>query len=113
MILNEKNSKKPCGTRGCTCGCTRGCTCGCTRCCGTRGCTRGCGTRGCGTRGCGTRGCGTRGCTRGCTRRGRAQWAKLFGGLDHSPKRKTGPVNRVAVVFRVDRTNLKFKQNLF
>ena len=96
MILNEKNSKKPCCTRGCG---TRGC--------GTRGCTRGCGTRG------RTRGCGTRGCTRGCTRRGRAQWAKLFGGLDHSPKRKTGPVNRVAVVFRVDRTNLKFKQNLF
>jgi hypothetical protein len=45
--------------------------------------------------------------------RGCAQWAKLFGGLDHSPKRKTGPVNRVAVVFRVDRTNLKLKQNLF
>ena len=102
MILNEKNSKKPCCTRGCG---TRGCG---TRGCGTRGCTRGCGTRGCGTRG-RTRGCGTR----GCTRRGRAQWAKLFGGLDHSPKRKTGPVNRVAVVFRVDRTNLKFKQNLF
>ena len=78
---------KPCCTRGCTGGCGRGCTGGCGR---GRGRTGGCG-RG-----------------RGC-----AQWAKLFRGLYHFPKRKAGPVNRVAVVFRVDRTNLKFKQNLF